>query len=269
VGGFVGHPDSFRWYKEPEAKYLGPTPAVPKSGSRIVTEAKKIPQLVPPAVTFPYGKMGQSASGIDCDRSGGKFGPFEKQLFVGDQTHSTVMRVSLEKVNGRYQGACYPFRAGFGSGVVPVRFGKDGSLFVGGTSRGWGSRGPKPWAVERLVWTGKVPFEIHEMRARPDGFELTFTKPVDPASAGKPESYTLKTFTYIYQASYGSPEVDQTTPTITKVTVAPDGKSARLYLKGLQEGHVHDLTAKGVRSAEGQPLLHPQAYYTLNYVPAK
>ena len=23
VGGFVGHPDSFRWYKEPEAKYLG------------------------------------------------------------------------------------------------------------------------------------------------------------------------------------------------------------------------------------------------------
>ena len=122
-GGFVGHPDSFKWYKEPEAKYLGPAPAVPKSGSRIHIEAKRISQLVPPAVTFPYGKMGQSASGIDCDLSGGKFGPFEKQLFVGDQTHSTVMRVYLEKVNGRYQGACFPFRAGFGSGVVPVRFG--------------------------------------------------------------------------------------------------------------------------------------------------
>ena len=185
--------------------YLGDAPQVPKSGSRIMTEAKRIPQLMPPAVTFPYGKMGQSASGIDCDLSGGKFGPFEKQLFVGDQTHSTVMRVFLEKVNGRYQGACFPFRQGFGSGNVPVRFGKDGSLFVGGTSRGWGSRGTKPFAIERLVWTGKVPFEIHEMRAKPDGFELTFTQPIDPETAGKVESYQMKTFTYIYQAVLRQP----------------------------------------------------------------
>jgi hypothetical protein len=265
VGGFVGHPDSFRWYKEPEAKYLGPAPEVPKSGSRIHIEAKRIPQYFPPSVIFPYGKMGQSASGIDCDLSGGKFGPFQKQLFVGDQTHSTVMRVSMEKIKDRWQGACYPFRQGFGSGNVPVRFGKDGSLFVGGTNRGWGSRGGKPFAVERLVWTGKVPFEIHEMKLKPDGFELTFTKPVDPATAGKIESYAMKTFTYIFQASYGSPEVDATTPKITKVEVGADKKSVRLWVDGLQEGHIHDLTANGVRSAEGQPLLHPQAYYTLNY----
>src|SRR5262249_23535671 len=31
VGGFVGHPDSFKWYKEPEAQYLGPAPLLPKS----------------------------------------------------------------------------------------------------------------------------------------------------------------------------------------------------------------------------------------------
>lgn len=271
VGGFVGHPDSFRWYKEKEAQYLGPAPAVPKSGgtSRMITEAKRIPQLVPTAVVLPYGKMGQSASGIDCDLSGGKFGPFQKQVFVGDQTQSTVMRVFLEKVNGRYQGACFPFRQGFASGIVPVRFAKDGSLFAGGTNRGWGSRGPKPFSIERLVWTGKMPFEIHEMRAKPDGFELTFTKPLDAESAGKVESYRMKTFTYIYQASYGSPEVDATTPTITKVIVGQDNKSVRLYVTGLQEGHVHDLSAAGVRSQDGQPLLHPQAYYTLNYVPEK
>jgi glucose/arabinose dehydrogenase len=269
VGGFSGHPDSFKWYKEKEARYLGDAPKVPKSGSRIMIEAKRIPQFVPPSVIFPYGKMGQSAAGIDCDLSGGKFGPFAKQVFVGDQTHSTVMRVFMEKINHRYQGACFPFRQGFGSGCVPVRFGKDGSLFVGGTNRGWGSRGNKTFAIERLVWTGKVPFEIHEMRARPDGFELTFTKPLDPATAGKIASYQMKTFTYIYQASYGSPEVDVTTPKITKVEVGKDKKSVRLWVDGLQEGHIHDLALPGVRSAEGQPLLHPQAYYTLNYIPAK
>ena len=271
VGGFVGHPDSFRWYKEKEAQYLGAAPAVPKSGgtSRIITEAKRIPQLYPTSVIFPYGKMGQSASGIDCDLSGGKFGPFEKQVFVGDQTHSTIMRCFLEKVNGRYQGVCFPFRSGFGSGIVPVRFAKDGSLFAGGTNRGWGSRGPKQFSIERLVWTGKVPFEIHEMHAKPDGFELTFTKAIDPESAGKIDSYKMKTFTYIYQASYGSPEVDATIPEITKVTVGKDNKSVRLTVKGLQEGHIHDLALPGLRSAEGDPLLHPQAYYTLNYVPEK
>ncbi|HMF15155.1 MAG TPA: hypothetical protein VKE94_22725, partial [Gemmataceae bacterium] len=264
-GGFMGHPASFRWYSF--AKELGPAPEEPKSGSRIAIEAKRIPQLVPTACQFPYGKMGQSASGIECDLSGGKFGPFQSQLFVGDQTHSTVMRVYLEKMNGRYQGACFPFRQGFGSGNVPLRFAPDGSLFVGGTNRGWGSRGNKPFALERLVWTGKTPFEIQEMRAKPDGFELTFTHPVDPKTAGDSKSYSMKTFTYIYQATYGSPEVDETKPTIDRIEVAADRKSVRLYVNKLMEGHIHELHAPGIRSAVGLPLLHKEAYYTLNYIP--
>jgi hypothetical protein len=269
VGGFVGHPDTFKWYKEPEAKYLGEAPLAPKTKSRIHVEAKRIPQLVPPPVSFPYGKMGQSASGIECDLSEGKFGPFVKQLFVNDQTHSIVMRVFMEKINGRYQGVCFPFRAGFGSGNVPMRQAKDGSLIVGGTNRGWGSRGTKPFAVERLAWTGKTPFEIHEMRAKPDGFELTFTKEIDPTTAAKVDSYKMKAFTYIFQSDYGSPEVDASTPEITKVEVGKDNKSVRLTVKGLVEGHIHDLTAAGVRSKEDEPLLHAQAWYTLNQIPAK
>ncbi len=195
--------------------------------------------------------MGQSASGIDCDLSGGKFGPFAKQLFVGDQTHSTVMRVFLEKVNGRYQGACFPFRSGFGSGNVPMRFAPDGSLIVGGTNRGWGSRGPKPFALERLVWTGKTPFEIHEMHAKPDGFELTFTQPVDPKTAGDPKSYSMKTFTYIYRAEYGSPEVDQTTPTIDRV----DGRRRRQERAAVRErvaGGPHPRPERGGRAFGGR-----------------
>jgi glucose/arabinose dehydrogenase len=268
-GGFCGHPGGFKWYKEKEAEHLGPAPTVPKSNSRMMVEAKKIPQLVPTAVMFPYGKMGQSASGFDCDLSGGKFGPFEKQLFVGDQTHSTIMRATVEKINGHYQGACYPFRAGFASGIVPVKFARDGSLLVGGTNRGWGSKGPKPFAIERLVWTGKTPFEILEMKAVPDGFDISFTKPIDPVTAGKPSSYDMKTFTYVYRAEYGSPEVDATTAKVTKVVVAEDRKSVRLTVDGLQEGHIHDLTINGVTSSGGQALLHSKAYYTLNYIPTK
>ena len=269
-GSFQGHPGGNKWFDLPEVKRVLKTrPQDPQSGSRIMIEADKIPEYVPPAVLFPYTKMGKSASGIACDVSGGKFGPFQKQMFVGDQSASTVMRCFLEKVDGRFQGACFPFRQGFASGTLPIEFGPDGSMFAGGTNRGWGSRGTKPFAVERMVWTGTVPFEVHEMRAKPDGFELTFTHPVDRKTAQSIESYKLTTYTYIYQASYGSPEVDHTTPTITKVTVADDGKSARLYIDGLQRGHVHELHLNGVRSAKKQPLLHQQAYYTLNNIPKK
>ena len=149
-----------------------------------------------------------------------------------------------------------------------MEWASDGSMFVFGTNRGWGSVGSKPYALQRVVWTGKTPFEVREVRAKPDGFELTFTQPVDPQSAGSAASYTLGTFTYIYQASYGSPEVDQTTPTIKSVTVAPDALSARLVIDGLVEGHIHELHFAGVRSAGGKPLLHDVAFYTLNAIPA-
>jgi glucose/arabinose dehydrogenase len=265
-GAFVGHPGGNKWY-DLCTPVMGAKPAEPLSGSRMMVEAKKIPQLEPPAIYFPYGKMGQSAAGIVCDTTGGKFGPFQNQLFVGDQTHSTVMRVFLEKVDGHYQGACFPFKQGFGSGALSLLMTPDGSLFVGGTNRGWGSRGSQPYSLDRLVWTGKTPFEVHEMRAKPDGFELTFTDKVDPSAAADPKSYKMSTYTYIYQAAYGSPEVDGTSPVITKAEVAADGKSVRLIVDKLQEGHVHELHLDGVRSAAGQPLLHKQAYYTLNYIP--
>ncbi|MBY0231270.1 MAG: hypothetical protein K2W96_18465 [Gemmataceae bacterium] len=268
-GGFVGHPDSFRWYKEPEAKYLGKPPLVPKSKSRIHTEAKRIPQLVPPVISFPYGPMGQSASGIECDLSEGKFGPFAKQVFVNDQTNSVLMRCFVEKVGGRYQGACFPFRAGFGSGNVPVRQAADGSMIVGGTNRGWGSRGPKTFALERLAWTGKTPFEVKEMRAKPDGFELLFTQPADPKSASDPKSYSMSAYTYIFQADYGSPVVDKTTPTVENATASEDGLTVRLKVKGLVEGNIHELKSTGVRNKDGAALLHPEAYYTLNLIPSE
>ena len=262
-GKFAGHPAGNKWF---DLEKLGPAPQEPKSGSRMMVEAKHIPELEPPACYFPYPKMGQSAAGIACDTSGGKFGPFDKQLFVGDQSHSTMMRVDLEKVQGHYQGACFKFREGFQCGCLSLLMTPSGSLFVGGTSRGWGSRGTKPYSLERVVWTGKTPFEVEHMRLTKDGFDLRFTEPVDPKTAGDPKSYSMSTYTWIYQSSYGSPEVDPTTPTIDKVDVGGDNRTVRLHVNQIVEGNCHELHCDGVRSAAGLPLLHKEAFYTLNYL---
>lgn len=266
-GDFMGNPQGLKWWGEEEAKIMGPRPINPVSNSRMMVEAKKIPKLRPPAIYFPYPKMGQSASGIANDTSGGKFGPFNTQMFVGDQTHSTVMRVYLEKIKDHYQGACFPFRKGFDSGNLALMFAPDASLFVYGTDRGWGARGGKPFALQRLVWNGETPFEIHEMHAKPDGFEFTFTKPIDAATAADPKSYAVETYDYLYRSDYGSPEVDTTKPVIKSATVSADGKSVRIVLDALAEGHIHEFHLPGIKSASGEKLLHPAAYYTLNYLP--
>ena len=263
-GKFVGHPGGFKWYEIAE-KTMGPRPSEPNDKSRMIKEMARVDQLVPTVVYFPYGKMGQSASGVVCDQTGGKFGPFANQLFVADQSHSTVMRVFLEKVDGHYQGACFMFRRGFASGNVGMEMAPSGAMFVGGTNRGWGSTGNRPFAIQRLNWTGKVPFEIKEMRLIKDGFELEFTKPVDAESAISVASYKMQTYTYEYRSEYGSPEVDRTNPTITGVTLSDDKKTATLTIDGLQLGHVHELHAKGVKDDAGNPLLHQEAYYTMHF----
>lgn len=263
-GSFQGNPSGNKYHKLANL----PAPPEPESGSRILTERLKNPDFIPPAVILPHGKVGQSPTAIICDTSDGKFGPWENQLYIGEQTHSQVQRVCMEQVNGLYQGAVFHMLEDFRCGIIPMRLNEEnGTLFVGGSNRGWGSRGGKPFTFERVRWTGKTPFEIQTMTANPDGFTLNFTEPVDPKTAGDPASYSMDAWTYIHQSSYGSPEEDKATQKITKATVSPDKKSVRLIIDGLVRGHVHHLDSKGVKSAQGQALWHTEAWYTLNEIP--
>jgi hypothetical protein len=264
-GGFMGHPVSFKWYDL--APSLGTKPVEPNTRSRLLTERQRVKELVPYAVVFPYIKMGRSISGFMVDRTGGRFGPFENQMFVGDFSLSVIMRATTEQVNGVWQGACYPFREGLATGLLACQFTPQGDLLVGGTNRGWPVRGPRAYAIQRLDWTGQVPFEIKEINARSDGFLVTFTKPVDRSIASKPESYALTTYTHIYQQGYGSPEVDHTTPRVVKAIVSADGFQSQLRIDGLMQGHVHDFDLQQIRSVDGAPLVHVNAYYTLNEIP--
>ena len=267
-GDFTGHPASLAWSKLPGSP-VTLRPEDIKSFDEPMSEvAKRLPGVKPPAVWLPHTILGISNSGIQEDLSGGKFGPFAGQLFVGDQGQSKIVRVSLEKVKGVWQGASYAFRSGFDCGIIRVTQGEDGSLFAGETERGWGSLGPKKQGLERLVWTGETPFEIKEVRAQPDGFVLTFTSPVDRATAEKPESYAVAGFTYLWHREYGSAPSHRAGCPVRKVVVAPDGLSVRLATICLREGYIHEIKAAGLRAAQGgDPLLHPIAYYTLNRFP--
>jgi len=266
-GAFLGHPASYNWY--PFTKEMKAPSVTPNSGSRMDVERRRIKELVPPAVRFPYIKMGRSLSGFRLAQTGGKFGPFDGQIFLGDYTQSIIVRATTEQIHGVWQGACYPFREGLATGIMNVEFSPKGQLIAAGftTNRQWPVRGTSPFAIQRLDWTGVTPFEVKEINIREDGFVVTFTKPVNAELAAKPESYGLTTYTHIYQSEYGSPEVDQTTPKILSATPSADGLSVRLRLEKITVDHIHDFDFQKILSRSGESLLHRKAYYAVNEIP--
>jgi len=228
----------------------------------------------PPAIWFPY-KLARSVTGF-AEITDDRFGPFKGQLMVGDFQNAIVTRVQLETVNGEYQGAVWPFLKQFQSGVNRLAYGPDGKLYVGGCQApiSWKAVAPLDFALERISYTGKLPFEVKEVHALRDGFELTFTQPVEPQAAANPDSYDVTQYGLKYHSKYGSPELDHdgkenaaTVIKVTGATVSPDKLKVRLKLEGWKPGFVTMVRSLDVKNATGESLVNDTFWYTLNQIP--
>lgn len=280
-GRFYGHPASLKWRDD----YRGPMTL------EALAELRS-----PEAVALPHGALGGSPGEPVWDTTGGRFGPFAGQVFIGDFT-KLISRVFLEKVAGEYQGACFPFvrdavgleaiRANSGANNLTIPAGKDGlkyfrdvppragtplrpgnmrmafapdgSLYVAQTTRGWG-RGD---GLQRLSWSGRTPVEVATVELLRDGFRLTFTTPMEAGLLGRADAYRLGSFRYLYLPA-GSPRVDEAEAVIDGVRLADDRRSVELVVRDLQPGHIYEFDLERLRSAEGRPLENTQAFYTLN-----
>jgi mono/diheme cytochrome c family protein/glucose/arabinose dehydrogenase len=304
-GKFYGHPASIKWE---------PGFAADKKPTLDQLAARR----TPPAVILPHGSMGGSPGEPVWDRTAGRFGPFAGQVLIGDFT-KLISRVDLERVAGEWQGACFPFLrdaldpeaiaknsgksalsmpagaegkkyfrnaarlAGtpLGQGSMRMAFAPDGSLYVAQTTRGWGSGD----GLQRIVWTGRTPVEVHTMRLTPTGFRLRFTTPMNEATLAEPARYRVTRFRYVYHQHYGSPRIDENPVAVTAVRVAssasapssneapigtvPSGttissSTVEVDLEQLDPGFVYLLELDGLTSADGRPVGYPEAYYTLN-----
>ena len=126
-------------------------------------------------------------------------------------------------------------------------FAPDGSLFLGQTDRGWGSTGGKSFGLQRLVWSGEVPFEIETMKLTADGFDVRFTRPVDRSAAATPANWSLSHYHYLYRAAYGSPQQEITPVKVTSATVSADGRTATTLITRYSGGLNGDGTQATLR----------------------
>ncbi len=251
-GDFHGHPASLNWHPD----FAGRDPVE-------IPIAELDQKRKRPAILFPQNDMGGSVAHPVFDVSQGGFGPYAGQLFVAEWTYPRIQRVDLEVIGGEYQGATFPFVYENGLRMANNRmaFSIDGkSLYIAQTSRIWGSIE----GLQRITWTGRVPMDILSMKLTKNGFDLTFTKPVDPKTASSPAAYSMTHYYYLYHSTYGSPKTDETAVKVERVELSPDGLQARLTLADLIPERVYDLRPSGIRASDGEPLATTMAAYTLN-----
>lgn len=264
-GGFYGHPSG-----------LVSLPGM-KPGSPEIAFDRWKPKTHLHALWFPHNKLANSPGSPAWDLSGGKFGPFEGQMFVGDQTLSTLMRVASERVGDVDQGTMILFARNLASGIMRPCFLPDGSLLLGQTGRGWQAKGGNKSGLQRIIHDPAVtPADIHSIATRNSGFTIRFTAPL--AASVTPETLLpklkLESWTYTDAVTYGSGENEKRKNEIASVTIGADRKSVDLEIpdfanpasvtRRIHRLQVNDATPL-FEKAVSRPLL--EAYQTVNALP--
>lgn len=201
------------------------------------------------------------------------FGPWSGHLVGCEYDTRRLIRLSLDRVGDSVQGAAYPFSYETDAayemlqGPLTCRVAPDGSLYVGAIrDSGWGGANNIGRLLKFTFDPSRLPPGIAEVRARNDGFEIQFARPVVRGLAEDAARYRVASYRRESTPAYGGPDLDRRSESIMKLEVAPDGLSVRLALEQpLRAGFVYEFSLDSlVSSGEFFPA---EAFYTLNQIP--
>jgi len=247
-----------------------------------INRLEKKPGFAPPfraaAVEIPH-PWTRSVNGIcfltlaasSGQTSQERFGPFADNLIGCEYDTRRLVRMSLERIGGEFQGAVYPFSrepaAGEATFEGPLTCGvaPNGDLYIGNIrDSGWGA-GANTGSLVRLRYRGQPAPGIAQVRSVPGGFAIAFTTPVEPAMAREMAGYSIESYRRIPTPDYGGPDRDRRVERIRSIEISPDGRQATLMLGELREGFVYEFH---LRNLAGDESFFPaEAYYTLRHLP--
>ena len=214
-----------RGSRRPPARSTGWSPA-----TGTATQQGRLPRGSPDSVPAPVGPLpypwARSVNGLEFADTGGEFGPLEGQLVLCEYNNRFILRASLDEVDGQEQGACYPFLDNL-LGPLCLAFSPPGVLYVGSIREpAWGAE-PEQGAIYRVTYSGQPAFGIQDVKARPDGFALTFfAPPADRVAAADPKRYLIRRYHHVFQGSYHSPPTDEENLHVTAAALEPDGRTS-------------------------------------------
>jgi glucose/arabinose dehydrogenase len=214
------------------------------------TDKKPDPAEEPkPLAWLPYPKVDNSGGGqvwVTSDR----WGPFAGDLLHTSYGTSSLWKVMYEEVDGGpaaaeatlVQGGVAKLPVKFTSSAMRPRFNPaDGQLYVVGL-KGWQSNAAGDGGFDRVRYTGapvRMPTALH---VTADGVAITFTCPLDPATANDPENYGVEASNVRWSGAYGSGEFKPSAPDqkgketweVKSAKLSADGKTVVLQVAGIK-----------------------------------
>ena len=206
---------------------------------------------------------------------GAKWGPWGGRMLQTSYGKCSIFGVTQETVDGVQQGGLVRFPLTFKSGIMRERFSPaDGQLYVSGLNV-WQSSAAKDGCFQRVRYTGKPVTMPIGFATKANGAEITFTAPLDAASAGDAANWSAEQWNYAWTGDYGSPEFSTRDPKkkgkdrieVTKATVSADKKSVILELSD----RVPAMTLRikcNVKSADGSEVRY-QLDETIHRIPGQ
>ena len=207
------------------------------------------PLKLPPWLLF--GRAKEIGAPLDAP-------PLTVTLWLPLETQATPGISPLEE--GGYGGQ-YIVRAGPGGETKRVA---DDS--TGDRSQGVAFRFSQP-AAGALKPTGSQAFEMRAVRAMSNGFEIEFTKPLDPRCGWDPDSYYIEQWPFD-AAKAVAPYRDGIVYPVKTASVSAERLVVFLEIAGLKPSHVVYLRLlPPCVSADGELPWSTEAWYTLNAIP--
>lgn len=248
---FMGHPASLTWDKRFESI------ANPLYMPRILLDDL----WNKPAFHLPHSMIRSCAEPV-FDTTGGTFGPFEGQMLVPDQSGMNIVRCMPEMVDGAYQGAAIVSQfSDLSRGNNRLAFSPEGdTLYVGQTGRGWGALSE---GIQRIRYTGTLPFDVKNCSLTEKGFRITMTKAL-AADSVTAEQIKIERYRYQYAYTYGSKEQDKAMIPVTKVSIdRNDPRSFDLELKEMVPNYIYKISITP-KSSKGEAFNARPIIYTMN-----
>ena len=219
-----------------------------------------------PVVWLPQDEIGNSPS----EPTSLNLGPYQNQMIHGEVTHGGIKRVSAEEVNGRLQGAVFRFSQGLEAGVNRLDWTQDGSLIVGGVGNpgNWSHANRLWYGLQRLEYNGQSAFEMLNVSARSNGFEVTFTEAIKDGQNISADDFQIFQWYYEPTDEYGGPKKDLEELQVKAFSLSDDRKTAHFELPGIKEKHlVYFRITHPFSSQQNHELWTTEAWYTLNAIP--
>ena len=229
----------------------------------------------PPICWIPYDR--DNSSGGQCFVSDPRFGPLSNHLFHTSYGKSSLFMVMYEQVGEQKtpQGGVVPLNFKFDSGIMRARVNpKDGQLYVCGI-KGWQTNGNRDGCVQRIRYTGKAAHLPVELHMASHAILITFSEPLDRASASDKDNYSIEQWTYRWTSEYGSKDYSPANPgkagrdavDVAGADLSADGKTITLRVENLAPVMQMKIGMK-IKAADGSGI-STAIYNTINAVPTK